>query len=212
MKLRCLVYLALSGFLAGCSSSGDKGLQVGGVDPSEIHGYWNYQTGQLGYPDAGKGKRINVQYSATSGSNGGIPYTCDENGCWHGLAWPSNGSQYHIRYPQGVPAWVKSHETLHCVDFATGAGVEGTEVTPGHPKYFQAQDGHQIDARVLVQGRWPTKVWRSMKAMLPGGVQPQDPWDNHWEEGKCFWENGIGYAPNDRVWNHVPDVDVLDDE
>ena len=180
-----ITMMTFAAFFVGCKTSGGgkKGLKVTGPDASHIHGDWNRQTQQLGHNP--KGKKIVQKHSETSGKNSTGPYTCrDGEGCWHGIA-RHQGNTYLLEWPQARPRWVVSHETLHAVDFATGAGDHSTNLTPGHPEFFVAKDGRRIRAKSLVGGRWPARVAQSLKNILPGGNTPQDPWKNQWEEVDC---------------------------
>ena len=195
-----ITLITIAAFFVGCKTSGGggkKGLKVTGPDASHIHGDWNRQTQQLGYNP--KGKKIVQKHSETSGKNSIGPYTCRAGeGCWHGIA-RHQGNTYLLEWPQTRSRWVVSHETLHAVDFATGAGDHSTNLTPGHPEFFVAKDGRRIRAKSLVGGRWPAKVAQSFKNILPGGNTPQDPWKNQWEDVDCgvestrarHWERGV---------------------
>lgn len=177
---------ALVALASGCRSSGSKGLAVTGPAAAHVRGDVQRQLNRLGLDESRvKGWTIATEHSPQAGTDGRWgAYSCDEHGCWHEIAMLQGPRRIVVRGPANAQRGAWSHGALHCVDFMTGAGIEGTEASPGHPQVFAHADGSRVAASELVGWRWPAKLL----SLLPGGLTPQEAWrDAPWaaEDFKC---------------------------
>jgi hypothetical protein len=177
--MRMLVLVLLLALAQGCRTSSSKTVTFTGIDTAEMYGHWNelvpLMAGDLDRD--GKGLHIEVAHSAATGRNASGPFTCDAEGCWHGINY-MKGNKHRIFYPPDSPTWVKRHELLHSI-LLTQFGLVG------HPEWVTLHDGRRVRPKDIIRGRWPALIFEYPVACLPGGPRPLDPFRNQWKGLVC---------------------------
>jgi hypothetical protein len=178
--------IVFSSFLVGCKTTGSNGsgLIVKGEWKSDIHGDWNDLCRKMGYDPKklGRGLTITGRYAPPTprppsqilnGPEG--PYVKDGAGSWYGINYTGDT----IYMPPGFRRWVLRHEVFHSVlrklqRMGIACVVPGTDKTPGHWTKVIKADGTVVDAKSIVQTRWPAHTADFIRSLAPGGIRPQD--------------------------------------
>jgi hypothetical protein len=177
--IKASILFAVILLLAGCSTGGrSRAVNIHGVDAAEMRNHWRemlpLMAGDL--ETDGKGLEITVANSEATGTNTGGPYTCNDEGCWHGINY-MRGKTHKIFYPAGSETWVKRHELMHSILYVQGI--------TGHPEWVTLRDGRRVRPKDIIRGRWPALIFQYPLALLPGGAKPLDPFKNQWKGLVC---------------------------
>lgn len=173
--MKQLAIISLSIALVGCSSTKRPTTphvtEIGtwsGPDVALMVEHWDRMCAVIGVdgPTLRSITTITQSYSpATPGAGNGQwgPATCDEAGCWHGIARWSQSGTYHLEWPRGRHEGVIPHELMHPIqDMLVYMGDMPAEEMrnadpPGHPEHMTVNGRRHKTARV-VDWRWPSLV------------------------------------------------------
>ena len=176
MRYAILLLMALT--VTGCRTGRPGAVSITGVDAAEMRAHWAEMIPLFAgdVKTEGQGLQINVANSEATGTNTGGPYTCNDEGCWHGINY-MRGKTHKIFYPNGSETWVKRHELTHSILYLQGI--------TGHPEWVTLRDGRKVRPRDIIRGRWPALIFQYPMALLPGGAKPLDPFKNQWKGLVC---------------------------
>ena len=183
MRVLMLIVLLITMF--GCASSKpdrnpvvDGPPIVTGPDAKIVLSEWNRQMEVIGLDGsvAGGHTRIAIANSAMRGRDPlHGPYSCDEEGCWHGITYLLSKDRFAMKWPKGRKVGLINHETLHAVLY-NGLGITG------HPEYVHLPDGRRLKAADIARWRWPSRVWNKLRGQ---GQGVSDPWNEY--TNSCRW-------------------------